>query len=55
MNHQTSEEEQLLIAGCKHNEVWARKNLYERYAPAMMGLCIRYTNDRETARDVLQE
>ena len=55
MSHQTSEEEQLLIAGCKHNKMWARKNLYERYAPTMMGVCIRYTGDRETARDVLQE
>ena len=55
MSHQTSEKEQLLIAGCKHSEMWARKKLYERYAPAMMGVCIRYTGDREAARDVLQE
>ena len=54
MSHQMSEEE-LLIAGCKRNEMWARKNLYERYAPTMMGICVRYTSDRETARDVLQE
>ena len=54
MNHQISEEE-LLIAGCKRNEMWARKNLYERYAPVMMAVCVRYTSDRETARDVLQE
>ena len=55
MSHQASEKEQLLIAGCKHNEMWARKKLYEQYAPAMMGVCIRYTGDRETARDILQE
>ena len=48
-------EEELLIAGCKRNEMWARKNLYEQYAPTMMGVCIRYTSDREIARDVLQE
>ncbi|MDR1883451.1 MAG: sigma-70 family RNA polymerase sigma factor [Prevotella sp.] len=47
--------EQLLTAGCKRGESWARKQLYERYAPIMMGVCMRYTNDRETARDILQD
>ena len=55
MNHQILEEDQLLIAGCKRSEMWARKNLYERYASTMMGVCVRYTGDRETARDILQE
>ena len=48
-------EEQLLIAGCKKNESWARKKLYELYAPAMLGVCVRYTNDDESAKDVLHE
>ena len=48
-------EEQLLIAGCKKNESWARKKLYEFYAPAMLGVCVRYTNDYETAKDLLHE
>jgi len=48
-------EEQLLIAGCKRNESWARKKLYELYAPAMLGVCVRYVNDYETAKDVLHE
>jgi len=48
-------EEQLLIAGCKKNESWARKKLYELYAPAMLGVCVRYTNDYEKAKDVLHE
>jgi RNA polymerase sigma-70 factor (ECF subfamily) len=54
MGIQTSDE-QLIIAGCKKNESWARKKLYELYAPAMMGVCARYTKDRETAKDVLHE
>ena len=45
----------MLIAGCKKNESWARKKLYELYAPAMLGLCVRYTNDTEKAKDVLHE
>ena len=48
-------EEQVLVAGCKKNESWARKKLYERYAPAMLGVCVRYTNDYEKAKDVLHE
>jgi len=48
-------EEQLLVAGCKKNESWARKKLYELYAPAMLGVCVRYTNDYEKAKDILHE
>jgi len=48
-------EEQLLVAGCKKNESWAMKKLYERYAPAMLGVCVRYTNDGERAKDILHE
>jgi RNA polymerase sigma-70 factor (ECF subfamily) len=44
-----------LIAGCKRKDTLARKKLYELYAPAMMGICIRYANEKESARDILQE
>ena len=33
-------DEQLLIDGCKRGEALARKELYERYAPAMMSVCV---------------
>jgi RNA polymerase sigma-70 factor (ECF subfamily) len=48
-------EEQLLVAGCKKNESWAQKKLYELYAPAMLGLCTRYANNKEKAKDILHE
>jgi RNA polymerase sigma-70 factor (ECF subfamily) len=48
-------DQQQLITGCKRNDMRARKQLYERYAPAMLGICVRYVNERETARDILQE
>jgi len=48
-------DEHLIIAGCKKNESWARKRLYELYAPAMLGVCIRYMNDYESAKDILHE
>ena len=48
-------EEHDLIAGCKREEMWARKELYERYAGAMLSICVRYIGDRDVARDVLQD
>jgi RNA polymerase sigma factor (sigma-70 family) len=48
-------DEERLIAGCKNGEPWAQKQVYEVYASAMLSLCVRYVNDRETARDLLQE
>ena len=44
-----------LIAGCKRKDTWARKKLYELYAPAMLGVCVRYVEEKETARDILHE
>jgi RNA polymerase sigma factor, sigma-70 family len=54
MDSKVSNLEQL-IAGCKKKDTWARKRLYELFAPAMQGVCVRYVNDKETARDILQE
>jgi len=48
-------DEKLLIAACKRGESWACKEVYEFYAPLMMSVCLRYVNNRETARDLLQE
>ena len=48
-------DQQELIAGCKRKDTWARKKLYELYAPAMLGICIRYVNEKEAARDILHE
>ena len=48
-------DEHSIVAGCKKNESWARKELYELYAPAMLGVCVRYTNDYEKAKDILHE
>ena len=48
-------DEQQLIAGCKAGKSWAQKRVYELHAPVMMSVCVRYVNDRETARDLLQD
>ncbi len=48
-------DEQRLITGCRKGETWAQKQVYELYASAMFSVCVRYVNDRETARDLLQD
>ena len=48
-------DEQELIAGCIEGKSWAQRAIYDRFAPAMMSVCVRYVADRETARDLLQE
>ncbi|HLP04749.1 MAG TPA: sigma-70 family RNA polymerase sigma factor [Paludibacter sp.] len=48
-------DEKRLVTGCRNNETWAQKQVYDLYAPAMLSVCIRYVIDKETARDILQE
>lgn len=48
-------DEQRLIAGYKRGESWARREIYETYAPAMMSLCVRYVKDVDEAKDLLQD
>ena len=47
--------EKQLIEGCRNGERLAQKELYETYSRKMMGVCLRYVSDRETARDLLQD
>ena len=48
-------DEKRLIAGYKREESWARREIYETFAPAMMSLCVRYVKDVDTAKDLLQD
>ena len=48
-------DDQELIAACQAGKSWAQKKIYELHASAMMSVCFRYVNDRETARDLLQD
>lgn len=47
--------EQEIINGCKKFRHSAQKALYERYAPLMFGVCLRYVYDKNEVKDVLQE
>lgn len=44
-----------LIDQCKKGDRASQKVLYERLAPRMFPLCIRYIGDRIMAEDILQE
>ncbi len=45
--------EEKLIEGCVRGKAWAQKNLYEKYSPLMMSICMRYLRDHDDAEDVL--
>ena len=48
-------EEQELAERCRRGENHARKALYEQYAGRMLGICLRYTGDREVAQDLMHD
>lgn len=47
--------EEELIKRCVKKDIRAQKQLYEKYAPLMMSVCIRYVGDRDLAQDILQD
>lgn len=47
--------EEQLIDGCKARNPLSQRQLYEKYSRKMMGVCMRYTNNRDEAEDVLQD
>ncbi len=44
-----------ILRECIKNDRKAQRLLYEKYAPALLGICIRFTRNRDEAEDVLQE
>jgi RNA polymerase sigma factor (sigma-70 family) len=44
-----------LIGGCLDGSRRHQKALYDRYAPYMMGVCMRYASSQSEAEDLLQE
>lgn len=44
-----------IIEGCLKNKQAFQELLYKKYAPAMFGICMRYSSDRDMAHDLLQE
>ncbi len=44
-----------LVKACCRGDERAYKQLYDDYAPKMMGVCLRYAADREMAQDILSD
>ncbi|HEX8358281.1 MAG TPA: sigma-70 family RNA polymerase sigma factor [Segetibacter sp.] len=44
-----------LVKNCLKGKAAAQKQLYEEFAPLMLGVCYRYTKSLPDAEDVLQE
>lgn len=44
-----------LIKDCLKGKPAAQKQLYQEFAPSMLGVCYRYTKSLQDAEDVLQE
>jgi RNA polymerase sigma factor (sigma-70 family) len=44
-----------LVSDCLKCKIDAQRQLYEQFAPAMLGVCFRYTKSIADAEDVLQD
>ena len=44
-----------IIEGCKQNDRNSQKALFELFSKKMMGVCLRYSPNYETARDMAQD
>lgn len=48
-------EEKKLVKRCKQRDGRAFNKLYDKYAPVLFGICMRYSANRAEAEDILQE
>lgn len=48
-------DELTLVNNCIKGDPKAQRTLFERYAPKMLGVCLRYADSQEQAEDVLQD
>lgn len=44
-----------IIKKCKAYDKKAQKELYDVYSPVLFGICVRYSNSKADAEDILQE
>lgn len=44
-----------LISGCLNNDRRSQEELFKLYYGRMLSVCMRYTNDRDSAEEVLQQ
>ena len=51
----TKGEDYHLIMGCLANDRKSQRNLYNKYSPLLLGVCMRYAKNMEDAEDILIE
>jgi RNA polymerase sigma-70 factor (ECF subfamily) len=44
-----------LVEGCQAQQTDAQKELYRLYGSKVMGVCVRYSDSKEDAKDIFQE
>jgi len=44
-----------IVDGCRKGKARFQRILYDRYSPALFGICLRYTKNEMEAKDVLQD
>jgi len=44
-----------IIEGCQKGQRSFQKLLYDKYAPILLGICVRYSHSTDEAEDILQE
>ena len=52
---QINYEENDLIQACVRQERWAQQQLYKEHYSRLIGVCLRYSNNKEDALDILHE
>ena len=52
MNKQLDEK---ILQGCLRKEVKCQKEFYQHFSSTMYAVCLRYSNTKEDAKDILQE
>jgi len=55
MPDEKKNEEKRLIDGCKRGDRSSQKRLFEKYYAMMLAICLRYAQNEEDAKDLLQE
>jgi RNA polymerase sigma factor (sigma-70 family) len=55
MSYAPSQEEIQLVQRCLQGDTKAQQKLFEGFYGKMLGVCLRYTQNREEAKDILQD
>ena len=44
-----------IIDGCLRNDRKSQEQIFKFFYGKMLGICMRYTNDRDTAQEIVQD